>query len=401
MAESRRILLIDDRAERRELLRVVLRASIESEITAPPDPVTVGECLRDPSPHVVVLAHPCPWLPGFDLTRRVVEAFPGVPRVLLVEPHRSDAHAVARDIAMCRVVSADPGAALQVRDAVVESLPVATPFVERRTTVAAPPPAPTPAFVQPLAPPPPRTEPRPEYRIPRSDEAPTMLMPAIKRPPLHRTTDPATPLPNVVELDPHRVRARASREEDEPVTTIREARAERLEDILADLESGSTVQLEVEEPDADCELLLDEVRATLSRALQETGGRVTSGPLPVLPVPANQVAQVLQILVSNALKYRSERAPAIHVRAERDSDKWQLQVEDNGRGVAAEARDRIFERFQRGEVGDRVPGTGIGLSVCKRIVESHGGRIWVKPAASGGSVFTFTIPFADTVSMQA
>ncbi len=398
MAESRRILLIDDRAERRELLRVVLHASMESDITAPPDPVSVGECLRDPSPHVVVLAHPCPWLPDFDLTRRVVAAFPGVPRVLLVEPHRSDAHAVARDITMCRVVSADPGAALQVRDAVLASLPTQQPFVERRTTVAAPPPEPV-AAAPPPAPTPAPAE-RRSYGIPRKDEAPTMLMPAVRRA-LQRTTEPAAAIPNVVELDPHRLRARAAREDEEPTATIREARQERLSDILAELEGGRTVQVDADELDADCEILLDEVRASLSRALEETGGRLSSGPLPVLPVPANQVAQVLQILVSNALKYRSDSPPTIHVRAELDGRKWQIQVEDNGRGVPAEARDRIFERFQRGEVGDRVPGTGIGLSVCKRIVESHGGRIWVKPAPAGGSVFTFTVPLADSVPMQA
>jgi signal transduction histidine kinase len=223
-------------------------------------------------------------------------------------------------------------------------------------------------------------------------------MPALEGT-LLRTTEPAALSLKVVELDSHRMRAMAAREEVEP--RVRDEPEDRLEDILADLEAGSAVQLVSDDTNADCELLLEDVRATLGPVLRDTSGILSSGPLPVLPVPANQIAQVLQILVSNGLKYRSEAPPRIHVRAERDGPRWQLQVEDNGRGVGAAARDRIFERFQRGRVGDSVPGTGIGLAVCKRIVEGHGGRIWVKPSSSGGSVFTFTVPLADRLPMQA
>jgi CheY-like chemotaxis protein len=381
MQDTCKILLIDDRAERRELLLAVLRASVAAEITIPADPVSVGECLRGPSPDVIVLAHPSPWLPGFDLTRRVVAAFPGVPRVLLVDTHRVDAHAVAREITLCTVVSGDPRAALHVRDAVLAAMPPAL-VMECRTTIASRLPA------EPEAPP---------RKSQRADSSATS-MPALEGT-LLRTIEPAALNPKVVELDSHRMRAMAAREEVEP--TVRDEPEDRLQDILADLEAGSTVQLVSDDTDADCELLLEDVRATLGPVLRDTSGILSSGPLPVLPVPASQIAQVLQTLVSNGLKYRSSAPPRIHVRAERDGPRWQLQVEDNGRGVGAAARDRIFERFQRGRVGDSVPGTGIGLAVCKRIVEGHGGRIWVKPSSSGGSVFTFTVPLAERLPMQA
>lgn len=381
MQDSCKILLIDDRAERRDLLLAVLRASVAAEITIPADPVSVGECLGGPSPDVIVLAHPSPWLPGFDLTRRVVAAFPGIPRVLLVDAHRLDAHVVAREITLCTVASGDPRAALHVRDAVLAAMPAAL-VMECRTTIASRLPA------EPEAPP----------RQSQRDDSSATPMPALEGT-LRRTTEPPALSPKVVELDSHRMRAMAAREEVEP--PVRDEPEDRLEDILADLESGSTVQLVSDDTDADCELLLEDVRATLGPVLRDTSGILSSGPLPVLPVPANEIAQVLQILVSNGLKYRGEAPPRIHVRAERDGLRWQLQVEDNGRGVGPAARDRIFERFQRGRVGDSVPGTGIGLAVCKRIVEGHGGRIWVKPSSSGGSVFTFTVPLAERLPMRA
>ena len=224
-----------------------------------------------------------------------------------------------------------------------------------------------------------------------------MGMPALKRP----SAEPSGARdPNVVEIDGAR-RLREARAEWEPeianTATIREPRREpaRLEDILADLEGSSTLHLAPDEAEADCEALLAEVRESLTDALEEAGGVITAGPLPTLPMPANQVAQIFQILVSNAFRYRSERAPRIHVRAERDGRRWQILVEDNGRGVSPEERVRIFERFHRGEESDGVPGTGIGLSVCKRIVEAHGGRIWVKPSVTGGAVFVFTAPVAE------
>ena len=382
----RRILLIDDRKERRELLLVVLRASVDAECAAPPDPVSVGESLRDPKPAVIVLAHPCPWLPDFDLTHRVVAAFPGVPIVLLVEPHRADAHAIARDLPDCLIVPADPGAALQVRDAILSRWPVAST---------------TPDFTSQDHPTTPASPiPRRPARLPAKDEAPTMLMTAVKRPDRRAAGQGGmTKDPNVVELDGAR-RQRGARERDEPeAATVRDILQSpaRLEDILADLEGGSTVHFAPDEAEADCEALLEDVRRTLAVAIEESTAELSHGPLPVLPVPSNQIVQVLQILISNALKYRSEAAPRIHVRAERDGPRWELRIEDNGRGVSAAEQDRIFERFERGGDAEHVPGTGIGLSVCKRIIESHGGRIWVKPSPTGGSVFLFTVPVMEVI----
>jgi signal transduction histidine kinase len=102
--------------------------------------------------------------------------------------------------------------------------------------------------------------------------------------------------------------------------------------------------------------------------------------------------QLFQNLIGNALKYRAkERHPQIHVSAEPRDDHWVFAVQDNGIGIAPEYHDRIFGVFKRLH-GPDVPGTGIGLAICKRIVDHHGGRLWVDSEVGGGSTFYFTFP---------
>jgi signal transduction histidine kinase len=102
---------------------------------------------------------------------------------------------------------------------------------------------------------------------------------------------------------------------------------------------------------------------------------------------------VLQNLVANALKFRSEAPPRVDVSAERGSREWIVSVRDNGIGVQPEQAGRIFGLFSRG--GGDVDGLGIGLAMCRRIVEAHGGRIWVEPGEGGGSAFRFTLPLDE------
>ncbi len=123
------------------------------------------------------------------------------------------------------------------------------------------------------------------------------------------------------------------------------------------------------------------------------GALVTVDPLPLVTGDPVQLAQLVQNLVANALKFVPDgRRPQIHLSAARDGDGWTVTVADNGIGVDDRARERIFAMFERLHPRDRFKGTGIGLSICKRIVERRGGMIWVEPNPSGGSHFRFTLP---------
>jgi signal transduction histidine kinase len=101
--------------------------------------------------------------------------------------------------------------------------------------------------------------------------------------------------------------------------------------------------------------------------------------------------QLFQNLISNSIKYRSEATPRIHVSAEKDAEGWLFAVRDNGVGIAAEDADRVFGMFKRLH-GSEIPGTGMGLALCKKVVERQGGRIWVESEAGRGATFKFTIP---------
>jgi light-regulated signal transduction histidine kinase (bacteriophytochrome) len=105
-----------------------------------------------------------------------------------------------------------------------------------------------------------------------------------------------------------------------------------------------------------------------------------------------QVAQVFQNLIGNAIKFRGKEPPVVSVRAEKAGQHWQFSVSDNGIGIAAEYAENIFVVFQRLHARTEYPGNGIGLAICKKIVERDGGRIWVESGAGSGSTFKFTLP---------
>jgi signal transduction histidine kinase len=119
---------------------------------------------------------------------------------------------------------------------------------------------------------------------------------------------------------------------------------------------------------------------------------VTYDPLPKVMADPLQLSQVLQNLISNAIKFHGDEKPHIYISAEQKGKEWVFSVSDNGIGIPAEHSERIFEIFQRLHNKKEYPGTGIGLATCKKIVERHGGRIWVKSEPGKGSTFYFTIP---------
>jgi PAS domain S-box-containing protein len=142
----------------------------------------------------------------------------------------------------------------------------------------------------------------------------------------------------------------------------------------------------------DLRELFDEVVASLEVLIRETGAEVSCGPLPALPADRTQLARVLQNLIENGIKYNQSRPPRLSVAAERQDGEWVLSVADNGVGIDPRHHKRIFEIFRRLHAYHRIPGTGIGLALCRRIVERHGGRMWVASEPGKGSIFFFSLP---------
>lgn len=169
--------------------------------------------------------------------------------------------------------------------------------------------------------------------------------------------------------------------------------ATRMQTLIRDLLSYSRIMTQGHalQP-VDTRLAFDTACGNLQKSIEESGGTVSVGTLPTLQADATQLTQLFQNLLGNALKYCSERAPQIHVDARPADNGWVFSVEDNGIGIEAQYFERIFQMFQRLHTREEYSGTGIGLAICRRIVERHGGRIWVESQPGRGSTFLFAIP---------
>jgi two-component system CheB/CheR fusion protein len=141
----------------------------------------------------------------------------------------------------------------------------------------------------------------------------------------------------------------------------------------------------------DCGAVLAKTLFNLQAAIAESGALVTSDLLPTVVAEEVLLMQLFQNLISNSIKYRGKEIPRIHVSAERDGEGWRFAVRDNGIGIDPEDADRVFGMFKRLH-GSEIAGTGIGLAICKKVVERQGGRIWVESEAGRGATFKFTLP---------
>jgi signal transduction histidine kinase len=142
---------------------------------------------------------------------------------------------------------------------------------------------------------------------------------------------------------------------------------------------------------SNIESVLSSAKLNLEATIRETGSEITSDPLPTVRGDEIQLTQVLQNLISNAIKYRREEPPRIHISAEQAADEWIFSISDNGMGIDPQYSERIFGIFKRLH-GRELPGTGMGLAICKRIIERHRGRIWVESQPGKGSRFRFALP---------
>jgi light-regulated signal transduction histidine kinase (bacteriophytochrome) len=172
--------------------------------------------------------------------------------------------------------------------------------------------------------------------------------------------------------------------------------ATRMQTLITALLTYSRVgtQAKAFEP-IDCDAVLDTILGGLKTAIEDSGAVITRDPLPTVMGDGTQLGQLFQNLIGNGVKFRGAVAPQIHVSSRRNGKGWIFSVRDHGIGIDSRYTERIFVMFQRLHAKGEYPGTGIGLAICKKIVERHGGEIWVESRPGDGSTFYFTIPTID------
>ncbi|HMK36541.1 MAG TPA: ATP-binding protein [Desulfomonilaceae bacterium] len=169
--------------------------------------------------------------------------------------------------------------------------------------------------------------------------------------------------------------------------------AKRMKTLIDDLLALSRVRTQqVPRVSLDCEKILEETLSDLQTTISETGAVITHDRLPSITGVPGQIGQVLQNLLSNAIKFRGESPPQIHISVSKTPGYWQFSVTDNGIGIEKQYANTIFQVFRRLHTRTEYEGTGIGLAVSKKIVDGHGGKIWVKSHVGKGSTFHFTVP---------
>jgi light-regulated signal transduction histidine kinase (bacteriophytochrome) len=169
--------------------------------------------------------------------------------------------------------------------------------------------------------------------------------------------------------------------------------AKRMQALIQDLLTYSRVgRGEAPSEPIDLDTAFDRALENLHAAIEEAGASVSAEALPTVVADPSQMTQLLQNLIGNALKFHGVEPVEVRIGAERHNGEWTLGVQDNGIGIDPKHADRIFAIFQRLHTREEYPGTGIGLALCRKIVERHGGHIWVESEAGHGTTFRFTLP---------
>jgi PAS domain S-box-containing protein len=210
----------------------------------------------------------------------------------------------------------------------------------------------------------------------------------------HDLQEPLRKIASYTQLLERRYKGKLDQDADEFIHYVVDG-ANRMQNLIRDLLAyarvGSQGGAFVE---ADAGELVDQARANLEVAIRESGATVAHSALPRVKVERTQFVQLIQNLLSNAIKFRGEQAPIVRVSAVERPGEWVFSVKDNGIGLDMQWAEKIFVIFQRLHARGDYPGTGIGLAICKKIVERHGGTIWVESAPGQGATFFFSIPSA-------
>jgi signal transduction histidine kinase len=185
------------------------------------------------------------------------------------------------------------------------------------------------------------------------------------------------------------------------LVTVARRGARRLETLVDGVESYARIATGGAPEPVALEPLLGRVLDRLADERAQTRAEITHDPLPTIEASAPQIEQLLQNLLANALKFHGERPPRVHVGFEPQGDGWHLWVRDHGIGLDPRDAERVFGLFQRLHTESEYPGSGIGLALCRRIVERHGGRIWVEGRPGKGATFHVTLPRAALAGSRA
>ena len=210
----------------------------------------------------------------------------------------------------------------------------------------------------------------------------------------HDLQEPLRMVASFTQLLARRYRGQLDRDADEFIGFAVDG-ANRMQQLINDLLFYSRVGTRGKPPaPTDLSEALGNAEANLNEAIKESKAEVTHSPLPIVDGDQVQLTQLLQNLLANAIKFRSQEPLWIHVSAQARDGDWLVSVQDNGIGIAKDHQERIFAIFQRLHARDEYPGTGIGLAICKKIVERHGGRIWVESVPGQETTFYFNLPGA-------
>jgi len=210
----------------------------------------------------------------------------------------------------------------------------------------------------------------------------------------HDLQEPLRMVASYMQLLAQRYRGQLDQKADEFIDFAVDG-AKRMQALIDDLLEYSRVGTHGQPPaPTDARAALEQALANLAAAIAESGATIDVGALPTVTADRIQLVQVFQNLIGNAIKFRGQEPPRVRIEAERRDDAWLFSVRDNGIGIAPEQQPRLFKVFQRLHTRRKYPGTGIGLAICKRIVERHGGTISVESEPGKGSTFSFTIPGA-------
>jgi PAS domain S-box-containing protein len=208
----------------------------------------------------------------------------------------------------------------------------------------------------------------------------------------HDLQEPLRTVSTFAQILSRRYREKFDAEADQYLDFITGAASRMRELIQALLEYARVGRHERKFQPTDCNAALQDAQAMLRAAIEQSGAVVSSGPLPTINADSVQIVQLFQNLLSNAVKFCGGAPPHVYVTAELSNGAWEFSVQDTGIGIDSRYTEQIFRVFERLHRADEYPGTGIGLALCKTIVERHGGRIWVESAPGKGANFRFLIP---------